>query len=208
MKEFELLEELAKAGGSITYIGEQRRNEIKNLPLPDKEELRLQGEIVISKKLQEFDNLIIEASAQNLRNAMNSMEPANILLAKYARSLLEQQRKEFMRLTDTEEANKSPINLDFLNDKNLKAKNITVEIKNTQINTTKRGRGRPRTKPVREKVAPDTPHNAEGWQALNSERDQKIIEMANQGYTYRAIAKELHVSLGSICRTLQSQELK
>lgn len=134
MTQLTIVDELAKPGGSIEYIGEEERRDIKNLPAVEKDEIRKVGEKVIAAKLLEMDNLIIEAAVANLKNAMHSMEPANILLAKYARNLLDEQKKQFMRLTSNEENILSPINLDFLENKNIKAKNIKVEIKNTQIN--------------------------------------------------------------------------
>lgn len=134
MTQLTIVDELAKPGGSIEYIGEEERHDIKNLPAVEKDEIRKVGEKVIAAKLLEMDNLIIEAAVANLKNAMHSMEPANILLAKHARNLLDEQKKQFMRLTSNEENILSPINLDFLENKNIKAKNIKVEIKNTQIN--------------------------------------------------------------------------
>lgn len=207
MNEFwEVVEQLGKSGGSVAYLGEQKRDEIKALAVADKEALRLAGEQVISKKLMEFDSLIIEASVRNLQNAMNAMEPANLGLAKYARSILEEQQKLFMRLTETEEAKKSPINLDFLKDKNIKAKNIKVEIKNTQINTSGKRRGRP-PKPDK-KPKQDVPGTAEGWAARNGERDQKILDLYNKGRTYREIAKAQQLPLATIGRVVARDEKK
>lgn len=126
MNGINVIEELSKPGGSIEYIGEDERNQIKNLPLPEKDEIRKMGEKVISAKILEIDNLIIEAAVKNLKNSLYS-------LAKYARNLLDEQKKQFMRLTANEESIVSPINLNFFGKKNIK-----VEIKNTQINNSRK----------------------------------------------------------------------
>lgn len=174
----DILKLLTVPGGCIGLLSSSQRQTLENIEDGLKDVLQEDCHKIVAKKLMEMDTLIIESATHNICCASKNMCGVNFPLVKYARDLLAIQKQEFDRIMNRGNKPREPFDLSFLGNE---AQNI-IDTNDERFQGTEE-------------------QQQEVWRT-KEERDNRIMALHEEGYSYSVIAEKFGMTKGAISKII------